>query len=189
MDLSAWAADVARQHLAAPLPRRWAHTQGVAARARSLAPILGENAGLLEAAAWLHDIGYAPHLPATGFHPLDGARHLRDVERAGDVLCRLVAHHSCAIIEAEERGLARQLLSEFRPARGDLTGALIYCDMTTSPDGACTGVEERLAETVTRYGPGHLVTRSITRSGPHLAGAVARVACRLAAHTSEPLVA
>ena len=184
-----WAEATARQHLETTLPRRWAHTQGAAARARSLAPILGGNAALLEAAAWLHDIGYAPHLAATGFHPLDGARHLRDVEQAGDVLCRLVAHHSCAIIEAEERGLARQLLSEFALAPGDLTGALIYCDMTTSPDGHATPVEARLTEIVTRYGPGHLVTRAITRSGPHLAGAVARVACKLAAHASEPLVA
>ena len=147
------------------------------ARARSLAPILGENAGLVEAAAWLHDVGYAPHLARTGFHPLDGARYLRDEEHADDMLCRLVAHHPCAIVEAEERGLAGQLLSEFQPPRGDLTGALIYCDMTTSPDGACTGVEERLAEILTRYGPGHLVTRAITRSEPQLAGAVARIVC------------
>jgi hypothetical protein len=27
---------------------------------------------VLIAAAWLHDIGYAPGLPETGFHPLDG---------------------------------------------------------------------------------------------------------------------
>jgi len=58
----AWAEAIARAHLETTLPRRWAHTQGAAARARSLAPILGENAGLLEAAAWLHDIGYAPRL-------------------------------------------------------------------------------------------------------------------------------
>ena len=150
MELSDWADDLARHHLAATLPRRWAHTQGAAARARSLAPILGSNAYLVEAAAWLHDIGYAPHLARTGFHPLDGARYLRDVEQADDVLCCLVAHHSCAIIEAEERDLAGQLLSEFQPVRGDLTGALIYCDMTTGPDGKATPVEERLAEIVTR---------------------------------------
>jgi hypothetical protein len=29
-----------------------------------------------------------------------GARYLRDVERADERLCRLVAHHSCAAIEA-----------------------------------------------------------------------------------------
>ena len=36
----------------------------------------------MTAAAWLHDIGYAPAVDDTGFHPLDGARYLRDVEQA-----------------------------------------------------------------------------------------------------------
>jgi hypothetical protein len=31
---------------------------------------------VLVAAAWLHDVGYAPELAVTGFHPLDGAQHL-----------------------------------------------------------------------------------------------------------------
>jgi putative nucleotidyltransferase with HDIG domain len=186
MELSAWAKHTARRHLAAPLPRRWAHTKGVAARARSLAPILGEDADLLEAAAWLHDVGYAPDLARTGFHPLDGARYLRDMERADKVLCQLVAHHSCAIIEAEERGLAAELAREFEPARGDLTGALIYCDMTTSPDGGRLHVEQRLAEILVRYGPEHVVTRAISRSAPQLAATVARVACRLATRRPVP---
>jgi len=189
MELSAWAAHTAREHLAGPLPRRWAHTQGVAARARSLTPILGENAELLEAAAWLHDVGYAPDLARTGFHPLDGARYLRDVERADDVLCQLVAHHSCAIVEAEERGLAQELTDEFEPARGDLTGALIYCDMTTSPDGKQLPVEQRLAEIFYRYGPEHLVTRAVTRSAPQLGAAVARVTCKLATRPPAPRLA
>jgi aminoglycoside phosphotransferase (APT) family kinase protein len=29
-------------------------------------------------AAWLHDVGYAPAVVATGLHPLDGARYLRN---------------------------------------------------------------------------------------------------------------
>ena len=71
---------IARDLLAGPLPRRWAHTRGVATKAAALSPILGADAGILTAAAWLHDIGYAPVLAqaGTGFHPLDGARHLRD---------------------------------------------------------------------------------------------------------------
>lgn len=64
-----WARDLARKHLETPLPRRWAHTQGVARQARTLAPILGDQADLLEAAAWLHDVGYTPDLVTTGFHP------------------------------------------------------------------------------------------------------------------------
>ena len=72
--LASWAEQLARALLHEPLPRRWAHVQGVAARARGLAPALGADADLLEAAAWLHDIGYTPGLAATGLHQLDGAR-------------------------------------------------------------------------------------------------------------------
>jgi putative nucleotidyltransferase with HDIG domain len=104
--LASWAEHLSRALLQEPLPRRWAHVQGVAARARSLAPVLGADADLLEAAAWLHDIGYAPGLAVTGLHALDGARYLRDAEHADALLCRLVAHHSYAIVEAGERGLA-----------------------------------------------------------------------------------
>src|SRR5439155_12166964 len=45
------AREVAESLLAEPLPRRWAHTQGVAAVARRIAPIVGEDAELLQAAA------------------------------------------------------------------------------------------------------------------------------------------
>ena len=41
------------------------------------------------------------------------------------MLCRLVAHHSCAIIEADERGLADALSLEFKPAPGVLSSVLI----------------------------------------------------------------
>jgi hypothetical protein len=81
--LSRWAEGFARALLEQALPRRWAHVQGVAARARNLAPALGQDAGMLEAAAWLHDIGYLPELATTGLHGLDGARYLRDVQLPG----------------------------------------------------------------------------------------------------------
>ena len=184
MNIADWAEYTARTILETPLPRRWAHTLGVAAQARSIAPILGRDAGLLTAAAFLHDIGYAPDLIDTGFHPLDGARYLSDTVQASDMLCRLVAHHSCALIEAAERGLADQLSREFEPAGPDLTDALIYCDMTTGPDGQYMPVEQRLAEIRARYGPDHLVSRTIGRSEPQLTRAVTRVTRRLAASAS-----
>ena len=136
MDQALWAEELARKLLEVPLPRRWAHVQGVAARARTLAPILSDGAELLEAAAWLHDIGYSPYVADTGFHPLDGARYLRDVQHADGTVCRLVAHHTGAMIEADERGLADVLASEFEPASQYLVNALIYCDITTSPKGS-----------------------------------------------------
>ena len=180
---ASWAEPLARALLQEPLPRRWAHVQGVAARARSLAPILGADADLLEAAAWLHDIGYAPGLAATGFHPLDGARYLRDAQHADALLCRLVAHHSCAIIEAGERGLADVLTLEFEPAPPALSSVLTYCHMTTSPDGELVPAAQRVAEIHHRYGQGHLVSRSIQRATPMILRAVEQVQDRAARST------
>ena len=178
--LSAWAERLARTLLERALPRRWAHVRGVAARARGLAPTLGANAELLEAAAWLHDIGYLPELAQTGLHSLDGARYLRDVQHAEPLLCRLVAHHSCAVLEAEERGLADVLTREFAPPPQPLADALTFCDMTTSPDGDQVQVSHRLAEIHDRYGSGHLVTRFISRATPLILEAVGHVHARTA---------
>jgi putative nucleotidyltransferase with HDIG domain len=171
-----WARDLAGSLLAEQLPRRWAHTQGVAEQAATLAPILGGDAELVRAAAWLHDIGYSPAVDRTGFHPLDGARYLRDVQRADDRLCRLVAHHSCASVEAEERGLS---LDDFPPERGDLADALTYCDITTGPDGDTVSVDDRLREVQDRYGPEHVVSRFIRRATPEIEAAVERIGSRL----------
>jgi hypothetical protein len=139
-------------------PSRWAHVQGVAARARGLAPVLGADADLLEAASWLQDIGYAPGLIVTGLHALDDARYLRDAQQADALLCRLVAHHSCAIVEAGERGLADVLSREFKPVPYALSSVLTFCDTTTSPDGELVPTEQRLAEIHDRYGLGHLAS-------------------------------
>lgn len=177
---ASWAGQLARALLREPLPRRRAHVQGVAARARSLAPVLGADAGLLEAAAWLHDIGYAPSLATTGLHALDGARYLRDARHAGTMLCRLVARHSYAIIKPGERGLADVLSYEFEPAPYVLSSVLTCCDMTTSPDGEPVLLERRLAEIHHRYGPGHLVSRSIQRVTPMIPRAVEQVHGRAA---------
>ena len=137
----------------------------------------------MEAAAWVHDIGYAPGLATTGLHQLDGARYLRDTQHADAMLCRLVAHHSCAIIEAGERGLADILSPEFEPAPDVLASVLTYCDMTTSPNGELVPVEQRLAEIHDRYGSGHLVSRSIRRATPMILRAVEQVHQRAAQTT------
>jgi hypothetical protein len=152
----------------------------VAARTRSLAAVPGADADLLESAAWLHDIGYAPGLAATGLHALDGARYLHDAQHTDALLCRLVAHHSCAIIEAEERGLADVLSREFEPAPYALSSVLTFCDMTTSPDGEPVPAGQRLAELNHRYGPGHVVSQSIHRATPMIVRAVEQVHGRAA---------
>jgi HD domain len=180
--LPLWAEELARKLLEVPLPRRWAHVQGVAAQARTLAPVLGDDADMLEAAAWLHDIGYSPELAETGFHPLDGARYLRDVHQADPVLCSLVGHHSCAVIEAEERGLADVLVREFPAPDPILSDALTCCDVTTTPDGNVVTVHNRLVEIRERYGPGSIVTRFIDKAEPCLVSSVSRTADRLRRH-------
>lgn len=181
MDEALWAEELARKLLEVPLPRRWAHVQGVAARARTLAPILGDDAELLEAAAWLHDIGYSPDLVDTGFHPLDGARYLRDVHAADPALCRLVANHSCAVLEAAERGLAGELSDEFPLVNSVLDDALAYCDMTTTPNGNVVSVYDRLSEIRERYGPLSLVTRFTQKAESCLIASVTRTGFRLTA--------
>ncbi|MFJ6696496.1 HD domain-containing protein [Streptomyces sp. NPDC091272] len=180
MGLTEWAYPLSESLLAEPLPRRWEHSLGVAKRARSLAPILGDDAELLEAAAVLHDIGYSPDVAVTGFHPLDGARFLRKQEGVDERVIRLVAHHSCALLEAEERGLRHELESEFDLERPDLVDALLFCDMTTTPDGTQTTVTARLDEIVNRYGPDTIVGRFIQRAAPEIHAAAHRVEGRLA---------
>ncbi|MFG6301558.1 HD domain-containing protein [Streptomyces rochei] len=180
MGLIEWAYSLSEAMLSEPLPRRWAHSLGVAKRARSLSSILGDDAELLEAAAVLHDVGYSPAIAITGFHPLDGARFLRDQESADERVVRLVAHHSCAVLEAEERGLRKELETEFQVERPVLVDALIYCDMTTTPDGTRTTPTERLDEIVKRYGPETIVGRFIQRAAPEIHAAAGRVEERVA---------
>jgi hypothetical protein len=170
-----WARDLARRLLAGPLPRRWAHTQGVGRKAQYVAHIVGGDAELLICAAWLHDIGYSPELAKTGFHPLDGARYLRDIEKADDRLCRLVASHSYAVIEARNRGLANELTNEFPDVEGLVAEALTYCDMTTGPGGDSVDVDTRLNEILLRYGDGDVVTESIKEARPRIVLAIERV--------------
>jgi hypothetical protein len=178
---------LARRLLQDPLPRRWAHTQGVGAKAAAIATALTREPDVLITAAWLHDIGYTPAIAGagTGFHPLDGARYLRDTADADPMVCRLVAHHSRALDGAAELGLTGDLTGEFPPPPEDLADALTYCDMTTSPDGQPVPVENRLAEICARYGPGHTVTRATTKSAPEITAAVRRVCDRLAACTAQ----
>ena len=90
-------------------------------------------------------------------------------------MCALVAYHSCARIEARNRGLGAELAAEFKPVEGLLADALIFCDMTTTPDGEPIDVEERLSEILSRYGPGDVVTESITEATPHIVGSARRV--------------
>jgi len=168
-----WARDTAAA-LLAPLGQRWAHTLGVVERVRTFADRLTTSEfNALVAAAYAHDVGYAPALARTGFHALDGARFLRSAgwER---VAC-LVAHHSGAHAEAEERGLL-DALELFPEERSLVADVLTYCDLTTAPDGSAISAPERLSDVATRFGDDHPVGHAVRRSREELLTLVNRVA-------------
>lgn len=179
-DLVLWAHELAFELLGEALPRRWAHVQGVADRAPLAEVLFNEgDRELLVAAALLHDVGYAPKIAYTGFHPLDGARHLRELG-ADERLTALVAHHSCAYLEAELRGLSAEL-AVWVDEETALRDALWWADMTTSPDGETVAFDVRMGEIQERYGPEDVVTFFIRQARPELRAAVERTESRLRA--------
>lgn len=173
------ARSLASDLLADELPRRFLHVSGVAQRADGAKSVLSATQiHLLRAAGFLHDIGYATPLVQTGFHPIDGARYLKGIDFDPRVV-NLVAHHSCAHIEARQRGLDAVLEREFPYDASLPHDEVCFCDMTTSPTGELVTVEQRLDEILVRYSPGSIVHRAITEARPELLAAVRRVEAQL----------
>jgi HD superfamily phosphodiesterase len=107
MSLASWAQREAGQRLGT-LEKRWGHSRAVARRAELVGRVVDPaDRDVLVAAAYLHDVGHAPSLAATGFHPLDGARWLAGLGH--DRLAGLVAHHTGSKHEAALRGLSSEL--------------------------------------------------------------------------------
>jgi hypothetical protein len=164
------AREISEALLAEALPVRWRHVEQVAARAGHVAGAL--NSTTLEAAAWLHDVGYAPSIAILGFHPLDGARYLQDV-RAPTGIASLVAYHSAAESEAAVLGLQHEL-SAFDDERTTVRDLLWYLDMTTGPDGTTVSFERRMAEVRERYPSDHYVIQALDLGMPERVAAVER---------------
>jgi hypothetical protein len=151
---------------------RWPHTVGVVRQAWRFRGKLTEEQGkTLVTAAYLHDVGYAPSLVSTGFHALDGARFVRSLGYSQ--LAALVANHTGAPFEAEERGLSEELEGHLEPDQV-LLDALTYCDLTTSPQGEEVDAAARIDEILSRYPVGHVVHHAVERSRPSLLAAVRR---------------
>ncbi|MHA6631617.1 HD domain-containing protein [Pseudonocardia sichuanensis] len=137
---------------------------------------------LLVVAAWWHDLGYAPSLHSTGCHQIDGARFLA-AEGYPERLCALVAHHSAATCEAEERGYLAALQA-WPQEDGAVADALWMADMTTGPTGLRLDYSDRLTEILQRYEPDSVVARAMRRAEPAIRGAIDRTRQRmLAAYT------
>lgn len=126
------------------------------------------HADTVVAAAWLHDVGYAPELAETGFHPIDGAAYVSRTAPDLWSTVNLVAHHTGAAFEAHERGLDGELAHYHFPVDIDELAILNAADMCTSPDGALIDPQVRVNEILDRYPPDSPVYRAITRSGPLL---------------------
>jgi len=170
------------ERLVAPQGRRWQHVQSVASCATQLARAASAvDSDALVAAAWLHDIGYSPEVVHTRFHPLDGARFLRE---AGwpETVVTLVAHHSAARFEAAERGLSAEL-TKFLFEPSPTQDALDTADLTTGPNGERCSFGARMHEILYRYPADDPVHRSWLRAMPTEADAVRRTQARFAAHT------
>lgn len=173
------ASDVAREMLS-ETGDRWRHTQAVAARAEAIeGTVYPEDRDVLVAAAWLHDVGYAPPLVETGFHPLDGARYLA-TRGFDERLCALVAQHSGARFEAAERGLSDQL-APYGLEDSPVMDALVVADFTTGPQGQPLTYEARIAEILRRYPSDSAVHRAISIASEELSVHLERVERRLLA--------
>jgi putative nucleotidyltransferase with HDIG domain len=161
-------------------PRRLQHCAGVAARAQALITTVPPSAAeTLVAAAWLHDIGYAPQLRDSGFHPLDGAVYLRREGWPAPV-CDLVAHHSGSRFVARIRKLDDRL-REFVFVEDALSDALTVADNTTGPNGMVMSLDERIRDKLKRHGSESPNARANPERDDYIRAAARRVAQRLAA--------
>ncbi|MEV6929666.1 HDIG domain-containing metalloprotein [Dactylosporangium sp. NPDC051485] len=175
-DLVVAAAALAQQHLDIPeLGSRWRHVQAVGARADDLTHAINlADRTVIVAAAWLHDLGYAPDLVDTGMHAIDGARHLQRCGYPRRVIA-LVAHHSGSRFEAAERGLT-EALAEFPYEDGMASDVLATADLTAGPQGQPMTFDARLDEILHRYPPHTPVHKAMRRARPELAAQIRRVA-------------
>ena len=124
------------------------HCLAVASRCEQEGERRGLSSDFLFYAGLFHDIGKAPELIQTGFHPLDGARYLLHLGELD--LAHLVARHSGAPREAELLGLALDPWDS--PADPRYQDLLDKVDLTTSPGGREVSLRERIDDICRRYG-------------------------------------
>lgn len=171
-ELLTWASQQAGTYIA-PLGNRWLHVQSVVAKAREVSQLFNdEDRCYLIAAAYLHDIAYAPALQLTNFHPIDGAYYLRDQGQGR--LASLVAYHSEAQFEAELRGLL-EMQQQFKREESSVADALTYCDMMTNGKGERVSFSERLADIYSRYDENTIVSKAVHQAEPFLKLKVERI--------------
>jgi putative nucleotidyltransferase with HDIG domain len=159
---------------------RLAHSARVAYQAGRATRLLEHQwRSVIVRAAWLHDIGYSDQVAQTGFHPLDGARWLRDRGWPSEV-CRLVAWHSEAGIEAALRSLDGDLAAEFDQPPSLVAAALAWADLTSSPTGTACAVSQRIDDILDRHPSDSAAHTATVAARPALRGATGEVEALLA---------
>jgi HD superfamily phosphodiesterase len=178
-NITKWAAEQAYA-LLAPLENRWKHTQGVVKRAHEISKLFnGSDRSLLIAAAYLHDIGYAPSLKRTGYHSIDGAYYLR--ANGQERLASLVAHHFEAYTVARQLGLMAEL-EKFPAEYSAIANALDYCDLTTNSVGEPISFQERIDDILQRHKDDRIITQATREAIPALRAAYERIQAALHGH-------
>jgi Cof subfamily protein (haloacid dehalogenase superfamily) len=150
------------QQLLQDKPRKIAHSIAVARLARQLSldlELTPEEARAVELAALFHDIGYAPALRLTGFHPLDSAIFLAH-RAAPEAAIQAVLLHRYAREKAATHPAASSIYADLPLTSPHLADDLVsFCDLRISPEGTLVTLKERLKEAGTRYGPEHPLSR------------------------------
>jgi len=105
----------------------------------------------------IHDVGYGA--PDTGHHAIDGARIVSRTSLAP--LAPLVAWHSTAKYEAQERGM---VIDVPYPHDSLMAARLWVADFSTTPQGEKTTPEQRMGEIRLRYPSGSPVISALDAS-------------------------
>src|SRR6478735_2884086 len=146
------------------MPGRWQHLSAVGRLAECVRAQTPGVSSAVVSAAWVHDIGYSAALVDTGMHAIDGARALQRFGAPSEVVA-LVAHHTGASFEAEERELANALLL-FPHPDPEALDELTLLDLVVGPTGDLMSPAHRIEEILSRYGREEAVHRAVTRSAP-----------------------
>lgn len=179
-ELSGWAVELAEGLIAGALPERWAHDEGVIAKAHGLGEVMGEDADLLVAAAALHDLGHAPVARSSGYQPLDSVWYLEALDvYVPKRLIDLIANNAAGWIEAELRGLGAHY--ERHPDEGSpVRDALWWCCLTTLADGTDGTLAQRVKAWDTYYAGDDVIRRYAKLALPELEQALERTERRRA---------
>ncbi len=134
---------------------RLAHLRDAAALAMDVAQLLGlgvEDRERLRRAALAHDLGYAPALYQTGYHPLDGALFLASCGE-DPLVVEAVLRHSRAG-QGEHLPEAIRKAYAVRPPVPEaawLVDAVTFCDWRAAGVGGRVSLGERLQDILLRH--------------------------------------